>query len=65
MYFMAKNLPTRALLSKSQKHFSDRLDPLRPSDKRCCAGYFHNTMVNLATRRAEPIPEWIIEKHGI
>jgi acyl-CoA thioester hydrolase/thioesterase-3 len=37
----------------------------RPSNKRCCDGFFHYTMIKLATGRAEPIPSWIIDKYSI
>jgi acyl-CoA thioester hydrolase/thioesterase-3 len=37
----------------------------RPSDKRCCDGYFHYIMVKLETGRAETIPSWIVEKYAI
>jgi acyl-CoA thioester hydrolase/thioesterase-3 len=37
----------------------------RPSGKRCCDGFFHYTMIKLATGRAEPIPSWIIDKYAI
>jgi acyl-CoA thioester hydrolase/thioesterase-3 len=36
-----------------------------PSNKRCCDGYFHYTMINLASGRAEVIPTWIVEKYAI
>jgi acyl-CoA thioester hydrolase len=33
--------------------------------KLACDGYFHYTMVNLRTGRAEPIPDWIVERYAI
>jgi acyl-CoA thioester hydrolase/thioesterase-3 len=33
--------------------------------KVACDGYFHYTMVNLKTGRAETIPEWIVAKYSI
>lgn len=33
--------------------------------KLCCDGWFLYTMINLATSRAEPIPDWIAEKFAI
>jgi len=35
------------------------------SGKMSCDGYFHYTMVNLQTGRAEVIPEWILKKYAI
>lgn len=37
----------------------------KTSNKLCCDGYFHYTMVSLQTGRAEPIPAWIIERYSI
>ena len=37
----------------------------KSSGKLCCDGFFHYTMVNLKTGRAETIPEWIVEKYSI
>ncbi len=33
--------------------------------KRCCDGWFHYTMVSLATGRAETIPDWIVQKYSV
>jgi acyl-CoA thioester hydrolase/thioesterase-3 len=33
--------------------------------KLSCNGYFHYTMVNTATGRAEKIPDWIIQKYSV
>jgi acyl-CoA thioester hydrolase/thioesterase-3 len=33
--------------------------------KLSCDGWFHYTMVNLATGRAEAIPDWILAKYSI
>jgi YbgC/YbaW family acyl-CoA thioester hydrolase len=37
----------------------------RPSGKIACDGYFHYTMVSLATGRAAAIPPWIVEKYSV
>ena len=33
--------------------------------KLACDGYFHYTMVSLATGRAEALPDWIVEKYAV
>lgn len=33
--------------------------------KLCCDGHCHYTLVNVATGRAEPIPDWIAMKYGV
>lgn len=35
------------------------------TDKLCCDGEFHYTMINTENGRSENIPEWIIEKYSI
>jgi acyl-CoA thioester hydrolase/thioesterase-3 len=35
------------------------------SGKVACDGYFHYTMVNLKTGRAERLPGWIVERYSI
>lgn len=35
------------------------------SGKLCCDGYFRYIMVNLASGRAEKIPDWIIQKYSV
>ena len=37
----------------------------KTTDKLCCKGKSHYTMVSLATQRPEPIPEWVLEKYRI
>lgn len=37
----------------------------KANGKLACEGYFHYTMVNLETGRAELIPEWIVKKYSI
>jgi acyl-CoA thioester hydrolase/thioesterase-3 len=37
----------------------------KKTGKLACDGYFHYTMVNLKTARAEIIPDWIIAKYSI
>ena len=37
----------------------------KPKNKLCCDGYFHYTMINLQTARAEVIPDWIVAKYSI
>jgi YbgC/YbaW family acyl-CoA thioester hydrolase len=37
----------------------------KPAGKLCADGHFDYTMVRISTGRAEPIPEWIIEKYAI
>ena len=37
----------------------------RSNAKLCCDGYFDYTMINLQSGRAEPIPQWIVEKYAI
>jgi len=45
---------------------SVRFEIIRASSgKLACDGYFHYTMVNLKTGRAEPIPDWIVERYSI
>lgn len=33
--------------------------------KQCCTGHFNYTMINLATNRAEQLPEWILERYSM
>jgi acyl-CoA thioester hydrolase len=35
------------------------------TDKLCCDGEFHYTMINTENGRSESIPEWIIERYSI
>jgi acyl-CoA thioester hydrolase/thioesterase-3 len=43
-----------------------RFEILRNSNRKvCCDGDFHYTMVSRASGRAEPIPDWIVEKYSI
>lgn len=35
------------------------------NQKLCCDGYFRYIMVNLASGRAEKIPDWIIQKYSV
>ncbi len=35
------------------------------NNKVCCDGHCHYTLVNVATGRAEAIPEWIATKYGV
>lgn len=37
----------------------------KDNGKACCDGYFHYTMVNLKTGRAEEIPHWIVDKYSV
>lgn len=37
----------------------------RGNGKLSCDGYFHYTMINLKTGRAEVIPDWIVEKYSV
>jgi acyl-CoA thioester hydrolase/thioesterase-3 len=37
----------------------------RTNSKLACDGWFHYTMVNLKTGRAEIIPDWIVAKYSI
>ncbi len=37
----------------------------KKTNKLCCDGVFHYTMINTQTGRAEIIPDWIIEKYSI
>lgn len=37
----------------------------KKTGKLSCDGYFHYTMINLKTGRAEIIPDWILEKYSI
>jgi len=37
----------------------------QPSGKQVCAGYFHYTMIQLATRRAAILPDWAIAAYSI
>ncbi len=37
----------------------------KATGKPCCYGYFDYTMVSASTGRAEPIPDWIVEKYAI
>jgi acyl-CoA thioester hydrolase/thioesterase-3 len=37
----------------------------KTTDKLCCKGKSHYTMISLATQRPEPIPEWVLEKYRI
>jgi YbgC/YbaW family acyl-CoA thioester hydrolase len=37
----------------------------KENKKICCDGYFHYTMVDLKTGRAETIPAWIVERYSI
>jgi acyl-CoA thioester hydrolase/thioesterase-3 len=37
----------------------------KKNGKRCCDGSFHYTMVSLKTGRAEPIPDWIVQKYAV
>ncbi len=43
-------------------HFEILRDPL---GKHSCEGWFHYTLVNTATGRAEPVPAWIAEKFAV
>ena len=38
---------------------------IRKTGKLSCNGHFLYTMVNLKTGRAEPIPDWILEKYRV
>jgi acyl-CoA thioester hydrolase/thioesterase-3 len=40
------------------------IEKKKPS-KLACTGFFHYTMVNLETGRAEAIPDWIVQKYSI
>lgn len=37
----------------------------RKNNKLACDGWFHYTMVNLKTGRAETIPDWIVAKYSV
>ncbi len=37
----------------------------KENNKSCCSGWFHYTMINTKTGRAEIIPEWIVERYSI
>lgn len=37
----------------------------KDNGKLSCDGYFHYTMINLTTGRAEAIPEWIVQKYSV
>ncbi|MBT3596961.1 MAG: acyl-CoA thioesterase [Verrucomicrobia bacterium] len=37
----------------------------KTTDKLCCKGKSHYTMVSLTTQRPEPIPGWVLEKYRI
>ncbi|MEX1139582.1 MAG: acyl-CoA thioesterase [Bacteroidota bacterium] len=37
----------------------------KSTGKLSCDGYFHYTMVNTETGRAEKIPDWIIERYSV
>lgn len=37
----------------------------KETNRPACLGWCHFTMVSLATGKAEPIPEWIVEKYSI
>jgi len=45
--------------------FEIRRRDATPTQKLCCDGHCHYTLVNVATGRAEPIPDWIASKYGI
>jgi YbgC/YbaW family acyl-CoA thioester hydrolase len=36
-----------------------------PAGKLSCAGWFRYTLVNIASGRAETIPDWIVEKYAV
>ncbi len=37
----------------------------KKTEKICCDGEFHYTMVNTQTGKSEVIPEWIVEKYSV
>ncbi|MGB8354449.1 MAG: acyl-CoA thioesterase [Chthoniobacteraceae bacterium] len=37
----------------------------KQNGKICCEGWFDYKMINIATKRAEKIPTWIVEKYSV